>query len=125
MQPMKLICIIFFVTFILCNASATEPIDTDGPDFVESSEVVPKDRFQYELDMGSSNGSISGAQIKQLNTPVLLKYGIAEKWELRLASDGYIKNSDRQGIANTEFGFKYHSQNRDPATGTPSIGWIA
>lgn len=42
-----------------------------------------------------------------------------------MASDGYIKNSDRQGIANTEFGFKYHSQNRDPATGAPSIGWIA
>ena len=30
---------------------AEDAIDTDGPDFVESSEVVPKGRFQYEVDV--------------------------------------------------------------------------
>lgn len=30
---------------------AAEPIDADGPDFVESSEVIGKGRFQYEADM--------------------------------------------------------------------------
>ena len=34
-------------------AFAREAIDTDGPDFVESSEVVPQGQFQYEVDLVS------------------------------------------------------------------------
>ena len=38
---------------LLCfrqSAFAEEPIDTDGPDFVDSSEAIGKNRFQYEAE---------------------------------------------------------------------------
>ncbi len=109
---------------LACNASALEPIDTDGPDFVESSEVVPKGYFQYELDMGSANGSNNRAQLHQSGTPLLLRYGITENWELRLESEGLMAQSGQTGMGNTAFGFKYHSQDRNEATGAPAISWI-
>ncbi|MEI7531171.1 MAG: transporter [Betaproteobacteria bacterium] len=115
----------FFLGLPTYSVWALEPFDTDGPDFVESSEVVPKNHFQYEIDVGIANSSNSGAQLHQSDTPLLLKYGIAENWELRLASDGFMTQNRQQGIGNTAFGFKYHSQDRNEATGTPSISWIA
>lgn len=120
----KLLMIIGAV-LLACNAWALEPIDTDGPDFVESSEVVPKGYFQYELDLGSANGSNNGAQQHLTDTPLLLKYGIAENWELRIASDGFMAQNGQLGLGNTAFGFKYHSQDRNESTGAPAISWIA
>ena len=114
-----------FLSFPTYLVWALAPIDTDGPDFVESSEVVPKDHFQYELDVGSANGSKSGSQRHLTDTPLLLKYGIAENWELRIASDGLMTQSGHQGMGNTAFGFKYHSQDRNESTGAPAISWIA
>jgi hypothetical protein len=115
----------FLLSFIIVNGVyAIEPIDTDGPDFVESSEVVPLGYFQYELDMGSANGSKNGVQLHLTDTPLLLKYGIAENWELRIAADGYVSQSGRQGLGNTAFGFKYHSQDRNEVAGIPAISWI-
>lgn len=118
--------ILFFITiFSLINqAFGIEPIDTDGPDFVESSEVVPRGYYQYELGFGSSLASKNSQQARLTDTPLLLKYGIAKDWELRLASDGYIHQDGQKGLGNTAFGFKYHSQDRNPQTGTPAIAWI-
>lgn len=103
---------------------AVEPIDTDGPDFVESSEVVPLRYIQYELGLGSSSASSNSAQSSTTDTPLLLRYGIAKDWELRIQSDGYISQNGDKGIGTTAFGFKYRSQGRDLKKGVPAIAWI-
>jgi len=105
-------------------ARALGPIDTDGPDFVESSEVVPKGHFQYEIDATSvSNGrpAQSGAMF---STPTLLKYGNAENFELRIQTEGYIRQDGSSGVGSTAFGLKWHSQDRDESQGKPSVSWL-
>lgn len=107
---------------------AEEPIDADGPDFVESSEVIGKHRFQYEADLVSQRDQRTQPIIQTTSTPALLKYGITDTIELRVQTDGYgyIKNgrSTQSGMGNTEMGFKWHSQDMDAAHRKPSISWL-
>jgi len=93
------------------SACAADPIDTDGPDFVESSEVVGKGRAQFEADLVRSGATTS--------TPTLLRYGIADKLELRLETESVAP--ERGDLA---FGVKWHSRDRDPPAGIPAVSWI-
>mgnify|MGYP003353933713 FL=1 len=47
--------------------SAPAVIDTDGPDFVESSEVVGKGRFQFESDVMAERDRRNPAPITSLS----------------------------------------------------------
>ena len=87
----------------LGNAHGAEPIDTDGPDFVESSEVVGKGRIQFEADVTSER------------VTTLVRLGVADTVELRAETEG------REDFA---IGIKWHSQDRDPAGGVPALSWI-
>ena len=105
-------------------AFAAEPIDTDGPDFVESSEVVPRGRFQYELDVSAFKPRRSPPDSPGKATTLLLKYGLIENFELRIQSDGYVQQGAQSGRGDTAFGIKWHSQDRDAAAGKPAVSWI-
>jgi hypothetical protein len=105
-------------------AHALEPIDTDGPDFVESSEAVPKGYFQYEIDFTWVHDRRSSTRLTTLSTPALLKYGISDNVELRVAPEGYVREEGRSGAGDTAIGLKWHSQDRDPARGAPSVSWL-
>ena len=113
------------LTLATPTTRAAEPIDTDGPDFVESSETVPKGRFQYEVDMVAEQNRRVSPRTTDLSTPALLKYGVGETMELRVAPGGYIRRGNRYGMADTAFGLKWHTQDRDEKTGTPAVSWIA
>ena len=82
------------VALILCFASfqvlAIGSIDTDGPDFVESSEVVGEARFQYEANVMSERDHRNSSRVTRTSTPILLKYGITDAIEIRPESEGYI-----------------------------------
>lgn len=93
------------------SAFAADPIDTDGPDFVESSEVVGKGRAQFEADLLRSGATTS--------TPTLLRYGVADTLELRLETESLAP--ERGDLA---LGVKWHSQDRDPAAGIPAVSWL-
>ena len=103
---------------------AEDAIDTDGPDFVESSEVVPKGRFQYEVDVMAVRDRRVPSTSPALGTPALLKYGIAENVELRVAPAGYVRQNGAAGGGDTAFGLKWHTQDRDAAANTPAVSWI-
>ena len=105
-------------------AHAADPIDTDGPDFVESSEVVPKGRFQYEVDFTSTRNRRTPAEGPTTSTPALLKYGFADNLELRIAPDGYLRRDGAAGAGDTAIGLKWHTQDRDAAAGIPAVSWI-
>ena len=103
---------------------AIDAIDTDGPDFVESSEVVPKGRFQYELDVTSVKNRRSKAESPATATPLLLKYGFMENLELRIQSEGYLQQDGQSGRGDTALGLKWQSHDRNAATGAPAVSWI-
>jgi hypothetical protein len=111
-------------TFFNASALAGEPIDADGPDFVESSEVVPPGRFQYELDAVHSGGSHDGAISPTSNTPLLLKYGIAPNFELRLATDGVTWQDRHTGVGDVALGFKWHVNDSDRLSNSPAVAWL-
>jgi hypothetical protein len=93
-------------------AAGETPIDTDGPDFVESSEVVGKRRFQVETDI-ETIGGVAGSRKETLVTN-LLRFGISDAIELRM----------QRSMEASAFGVKWHSQDRDPLTGAASVSWI-
>ena len=102
-------------------AAAIEPIDADGPDFVESSEVAPRGRFQVEVDgvwLRAREGGTSSS------TPTLIKYGFREDWELRIAPEGLVREEGVRGAGDTAIGLKWHSHDRDAEKGTPAVSWI-
>lgn len=105
-------------------AHALEAIDTDGPDFVESSEVVPKGRSQYEIDASVVRDRRSAAGATTISTPALFKYGIAENIELRFAPEGFMRQGGNAGVGDSAFGIKWHTQDRDPIAGRAAVSWI-
>lgn len=111
---------------------AAGPIDTDGPDFVESSEVVGSARFQYEAELTQERDRRIPSSRTTTATPTLLKYGITDAVELRVQTEGAIRVADesgasdspRTGFGDTALGLKWHSLDRDASTGKPAISWI-
>ena len=104
---------------------AVEPIDTDGPDFVESSEVVPVGRLQYELDLSAVQDRRDRHAGTRLATPGLFKIGIAPDWEWRFAPSGMQHEAGQSGWGNLALGLKWHVLDRDASVGRPAVAWIA
>ena len=132
---------IFLACFSLGSSAlhAAEPsfkkddrIVTDRPDAVESSDVVGKGRFQIETSVDYQRDKNSGVKTQTFTTPTLLRLGVSENFELRVESDGRVRErtealglSDTQkGWADTAIGFKWHMQDGDEKTGKPGIGWL-
>ena len=114
---------------------ADEAITTDRPDFVESSDVVGKGRFQLETGFGWERSVDSpGIKRKSLSTPTLLRFGVSDDVELRLETDGYSRTRSEdaatsavtreRGYADLSLGVKWHMQDGDEATGRPAIAWL-
>lgn len=115
-------------------ACAAGVIDTDGPDFVESSEVVGKGRFQFETDVVAERNRQNSGRTTALSTPTLLRFGVTDSVELRVETEGVMRVIDRNaaggagttvgGMGDTAFGVKWHTQDRDAVSYTPAVSWI-
>jgi hypothetical protein len=113
-------------------ARAEEPIATDRPDFVESSDVVGPGRFQIETSLAWERDHSQGVRSRLQSTPTLLRYGVSETLELRLETDGRLRarasgggSTVRQsGSADTAIGLKWHQRDGDEASGRPGIAWL-
>src|ERR1700687_5488507 len=122
------------VLHVMQNARAVEAIDTDGPDFVESSEVVGKGRFQFELDLFKERDHRNTTDQRTSAGSLLLRYGITKDVEVRLETEPRVRldsrtaegqwQNVRAGSGDTALGVKWHSQDRAPAEGIPSVSWI-
>jgi hypothetical protein len=100
-------------------AAAAEAIDTEGPDFTDSPQVVPAGRFQVEVSPTWSRGRDDGTAF---STPGLLRYGLREDWEVRIAPEGYVREGSAHGMGDTAIGVKWHSADGHGAV--PALGWI-
>jgi hypothetical protein len=105
-----------------CHAG-DDKIATDRPDFVESSDVVGKGRFQVETSISRERDGSGSQRIHTTATPTLLRAGISETLELRVESDGRIHTSgfdNARGWADTSVGIKWHAL--DAVDNAPSVG---
>jgi hypothetical protein len=120
-----------FTAFALCAAPALQAQDqiaTDRPDFVESSNVVGAGRLQVETSLLLERDRSGAARARSVSTPTLLRYGIGETFELRVETDGRIRqraadggmSRSDTGYADTSLGVKWHAL--DAAGSLPSVG---
>ncbi len=122
------ICLLGGVALPACGADA---IDTDGPDFVESSQSVGAKHVQIETNLYAESQHLDGVKTTTLNTPTLLRLGVSRDWELRLETDGYTRidttapdgqSSSRHDTPETAIGTKWHMQ--DGGDGKPAVAWL-
>src|SRR5947208_1578529 len=117
------ISVVLLAYCVIADTRAGESIDTDGPDFVESSEVVGKGRTQLEVDVVSERDRRELVR-RTTSTPTLVRHGITDTLELRVETEGRVwstSDAPDTGIRSTEkgngdasFGLKWHSHDRDP-----------
>jgi Putative MetA-pathway of phenol degradation len=116
-------------------ASAGDPIVTDRPDFVESSDVVGPDRFQIETGFAVERTAADGVKSRTRTTPTLLRLGLNETIELRVETDGLVRSTMQdtasgatqreRGFSDASLGVKWRMREGDEALGTPGIAWLA
>ena len=119
---------------LLCAAGSAaaddkDTIQTDRPDFAESSMVVGKGRFQIETSIAGEHNKADGISERTLTTPTLLRLGVSDTLELRAESDGrtWYRASGQpalraQGYSDLSLGVKWHLLD---AKGTmPSVGLL-
>lgn len=113
-------------------SAADDTIATDRPDFVESSDVVGKGRFQIETSLAWERDKSGGLKARTRSTPTLLRIGTGEDWELRFETDGALRaRVDNAGVVFRERGWsdlsvgvKWHVAEGDEETGKPGIAWL-
>jgi hypothetical protein len=113
-----------------CVAAGSDPIATDRPDFVESSATVGDGRIQIETSTAWDRSEEAGLREEVFATPTLLRVGVAENWELRLESDGWLRRTVRDavgresdsGMADVSIGAKYHVAGS--GENGPSLAWL-
>ncbi|MCA0175049.1 MAG: transporter [Proteobacteria bacterium] len=108
------------------NVHAAEAFDADRPDESESAEVVGDGYFQVETSVMSERvRADDGRRVTRQSTPTLLRLGVAEDWELRLETDGRLREGGINGWADLSLGVKWHSQDGDEEAWRPSMAWLA
>jgi hypothetical protein len=103
----------------LCACAAQDgAINSDRPDFVDSSDVVGKGRIQLETGIQVDRDEADGMKSRLNSTPTLLRIGVSDNWELRLATDGRLRatsddlasgmHSRHSGYGDSAIGAKWH-----------------
>ncbi len=87
---------------IIPCAGVSQSIGTDRPDFVESSSTVGKGGVQIEGSVAFDETTTLGVEVENFTTPFLFRVGIADRWELRLESDWFIRSTLDEGGAAPE-----------------------
>lgn len=89
---------------------------TDRPDAAESSQVVGPSVLQIETSLlWSQSRDAADSTSRQLNFPTLLRFGLSDAVELRLASDLWNRawltqpREDWSGLSDTGLGLKWHT----------------
>lgn len=110
-----------------------EPLVSDRPDLVESSEVVGKGRVQLETGVLVERERSADERGRTYTTPTLLRVGISDSVELRFESEGRTIEHSRDkasgerstvaGYADTSIGFSWHVQ--DGQGMRPSVAVLA
>ena len=105
-----------------------DSIATDRPDVAESSQTVGAMRLQLELGFDFETTNIAGSRLHSLRTPMKIRFGLLDWWEVHIESDWFAYDSgenaigdvDRTGLSDIDLGTKLHLL--DQAGWVPSLG---
>lgn len=104
-----------------CTAAhADDAISPDRPDFTNGPDVMAAGRLQIE----ASGAWQRDASTRLRSTPMLLRLGVGHDLELRLETDGVLRqrNPGASGRGDLAVGFKWQMQDGDEAK--PGLGWL-
>jgi hypothetical protein len=128
-QPRLLAAVLSALCSSMTHAEQADTIVTDRPDFVESSNVVGKGRFQLETSVLAERKRDDVSRDTTLSTPTLLRVGLNDVLELRFETDGrtVARSTDsasgfrtvQAGYSDTSIGVKWHLA--DEHEGAPSL----
>ena len=102
------------ISFSASAIADEEPLATDRPDFVESSNVVGKGRYQIETGVALERDKVEGGDVRTFTTPTLVRIGVSEVLELRVETDGYTRANNSvadervTGVSDVALGAKWH-----------------
>lgn len=101
-------------------AFAEDAISPDRPDFTNGPDVMAPGRLQLE----TSGAWQRDASSRLRSTPTLLRLGLSHDVELRLETDGALRQSGTaaSGRGDVAVGFKWQLQEGDGAQ--PGLGWL-
>lgn len=133
MNFIKTIVVSLLPLLVTLSVYAEDQIQTDRPDFVESSNTVGKGRFQIETSIGYERDRNAEESSRTFSLPTLLRLGLSDDWELRFESDSFLKQNVHDRVtgdrnsnsdwADYSLGLKWHQQDGDDK-GSPSVGWL-
>ena len=107
---------------IACMAARADDdaISPDRPDFTNGPDVLAAGRLQIE----TSGAWQRDASSRLCSTPTLLRLGVGHDVELRLETDGALRQSAPRasGRGDLAVGFKWRMQDGDD--GRPGLGWL-
>jgi hypothetical protein len=122
---------VFLATPVLANEMGE--LVTDRPDATESSSTVAPGYIQFEAGFTHFEDSDQGEGVEGHGVPEsLLRIGLADDWELRLAYSGYQwerthssggSTNKSEGSADTEIGFKVRLAQEDGVM--PEIAFLS
>lgn len=101
-------------------AHADDAISPDRPDFTNGPDVMAVGRFQIET--GGAWKKDGGTRLR--STPTLLRLGMGHELELRLETEGVLRQTHpgASGRGDLAVGFKWQMQDGDGAR--PGLGWL-
>jgi hypothetical protein len=93
---------------------------TDRPDFTESSEVIPRGRFQFESGFNYETDGDDELSRDGITAPAaLLRIGLGGRTELRIGADGFLWQSAAgevtSGYSDLELGLKIRLLDQEDA----------
>jgi hypothetical protein len=105
---------------VCAAAHADDAISPDRPDFTNGPDVMAVGRLQVE----TSGAWQRDASARLRSTPTLLRLGVGHDLELRLETDGALRqrNPSSSGRGDLAVGFKWQMQDGDEAK--PGLGWL-
>jgi len=120
------------VTLLVAAQVNADPISTDRPDFVESSDVVGRGHFQVEIGSAWQRFEENGVETRTSTTPTLLRFGLNDSMELRLETDNAITEETRKalgtfvesGFGDVSLGVKWHVADAGETAGMPGIALL-
>lgn len=131
MRRARTLALLLLAGVAQAHAEDEEPMDTDRPDFSESSQVVGPDHWQVEAGVTTDRFHANGIAVRTVVTPVLLRIGMTATTELRIETDGYtrVHTTDAAGLdghdagfSDTALGIKWHALDNEGAQ--PSVAWL-
>ncbi len=127
-RGMKALPLALPLALLMCACAAAwaddDAISPDRPDFTNGPDVMAAGRFQLETSGAWQRDQVDGVTTRLRSTPTLFRLGVGHALELRLETDGALRQShpDASGRGDIALGAKWRMQEGDE--GRPGMGWL-